>query len=552
MYSNKKNGFSILDLLVKIIFAAIFIFILIWLFNKKIPKINMTPFYSNVFRENIKYMQDAGENYFTDDKMPTEEGEEIKLTLGEMESKNLLIPFVDEDGNACDKNSSYVSITKLDEGYELKTSLTCPKETNFTVKTLGCHTYCKTGNCEKKCSIQKIVEYQYKKLISGSKTTYSCPKGTKLSGKYCLQTKLIKTTNPTIKTITKTDEKPATPVIGEAKVKELNPVVTTKKVQVDTVIGSKKVEVSRLEGTKDVLLTTVVGSKKTELTPTTKTESYDCTKTKTEHKCTTEYQTRSYSCQCKTTVSQGRSTTTCNTCYETVPVQKCKDVQVSYTDTCYREVKSCPSGTTEHTGSGSSLKCYKVEKTYSCPSGTEKQTGSGANLKCYKTEKTYTCPSEATEHTGSGSSLKCYKYEKTYSCPSEATEHTGSGSSLKCYKYTKTYSCPSGTTYQTGSGSSLRCYKVIEGTISYKCTDAGYKLKDKKCIKTITTTEKVCEKGYKLESGKCNLYKVVKTKATEHKKTSSYYTYKWSKEESLPGYTKTGKTRTIDGKEVCE
>jgi len=31
MYSNDKKGFSILDLLVKIIFAALFIFILIWI-----------------------------------------------------------------------------------------------------------------------------------------------------------------------------------------------------------------------------------------------------------------------------------------------------------------------------------------------------------------------------------------------------------------------------------------------------------------------------------------------------------------------------------------
>ena len=552
MYSNKKNGFSILDLLVKIIFAAIFLFILIRLFNKKIPKINMTPFYSNVFRENIKYMQDAGENYFTDDKMPTEEGEEIKLTLGEMESKNLLIPFVDEDGNACDKNASYVSITKLDEGYELKTYLACPKETNFTVKTLGCHTYCKTGNCEKKCSIQKITEYQYKKLISGSKTTYSCPKGTKLSGKYCLKTKLVKTKNPIIKTITKTDEKPATPVIGTATVVTLKPIVTTKKTQLTTVVGSKKTELTRVEGTREVQLTTVVGSKKTELTPTKKTETYDCTKTKTEKQCKTEYQTRSYSCQCKTTVSQGRSVTTCNTCYETVPVQKCKDVQVSYTDTCYREVPTCPSGTDEQTGSGKTLKCYKIEKTYSCPSGTQRQTGSGASLKCYKNEKTYSCPSGTDEQTGSGSSLKCYKIEKTYSCPSGTDEKTGSGANLKCYKITKVYSCPSGTTDQEGSGANLKCYKVTEGTITYKCTDAGYKLSGKKCIKKITTTEKVCEKGYKLESGKCNLYKTTKTKATESKKTTSYYTYKWSKEESLPGYTKTGKTRTINGKEVCE
>ena len=56
MYSNdRKTGFSVLDLLVKIIFAALFVFLLIWLFKKNVP--NMAPFYSNVFRENIKYMK---------------------------------------------------------------------------------------------------------------------------------------------------------------------------------------------------------------------------------------------------------------------------------------------------------------------------------------------------------------------------------------------------------------------------------------------------------------------------------------------------------------
>jgi hypothetical protein len=132
MYSNNsKKGFSILDLIVKIIFAGLFIFILIWLFQKKVP--NMKPFYSNVFRENIKYMQEAGENYFTDDRMPSEIGESKKLSLKEMIDSNLILPFVDEDGKECNTEESYVSITKLEEGYELKTNLVCPKETAASV-----------------------------------------------------------------------------------------------------------------------------------------------------------------------------------------------------------------------------------------------------------------------------------------------------------------------------------------------------------------------------------------------------------------------------------
>ena len=140
MYSNeRRSGFSIADLLVKIIFAALFIFILIWLFEKKVP--NMTPFYSNVFRENIKYMQEAGESYFTDDKMPKNIGESTKISLGEMFDKRLLLPFVDENGHSCNQYDSYVSVTKTDIGYELKTNLVCNNESNFTIKILGCHTY---------------------------------------------------------------------------------------------------------------------------------------------------------------------------------------------------------------------------------------------------------------------------------------------------------------------------------------------------------------------------------------------------------------------------
>lgn len=492
MYSNeRKNGFSILDLLVKIIFAGVFIFILIWLFNKKMPNVNMTPFYSNVFRENIKYMQEAGENYFTDDKMPSEVGESIKLTLQEMEDKNLLLPFVDQDGKACDKNASYVTITKLESGYELKTFLVCGKESNYTVKTLGCYTYCPTVNCnqEKSCSIAKITEYQYKKLVNGSKTKYSCAKGYTLKGKYCYKTKLIDSKSAvTSTTETITIKKSAKMVQGEAKLTML-----------DTVVTSKKVEVA-------VIKTTTPDTTKTERkaydcsTTETVKEPYDCTKTKTETSCTTTYQQEAYSCNCKTTTSRGKNVTTCNTCYKSVPVQTCKEVENKYTDTCYREVKKTTSKT-----------CYK--------------------------DVTVTVPGTTT-----------------YKCPA-GSDPTGTGASMKCYKTQKVYSCPKGTDAQEGSGANLKCYKVTSGSVSYVCEDKSYKLDGKTCVKTVTTTSthKECkDSNYKLVGDKCNLYKTTKVKATAKKSKTSYYTYKWSEKTSLRGYTKTGKTRVVNGEEVCE
>ena len=126
---------------------------------------------------------------------------------------------------------------------------------------------------------------------------------------------------------------------------------------------------------------------------------------------------------------------------------------------------------------------------------------------------------------------------------------------MKCYKTQTTYSCPSGTDTSEGSGANLKCYKVTAGKVSYVCEDKTYKLDGKNCIKTTsnTTTSKTCkDKGYKLEGDKCNLYKTTKVKAKAKTTKGTYYIYKWSKETSLRGYTKTGKTREVKGEEVCE
>ena len=527
MYSNSKNGFSVLDLLVKIIFAALFIFIIVWLFQKKIPNINMTPFYSNVFRENIKYMQEAGESYFTDDKMPKEVGDSTKITLSEMESKNLIIPFVDKDGNLCDKNESYVSVTKLVEGYELKTNLVCPTESNFILKSLGCHTYCKDNNCSKQCTVQKITEYQFKKLVNGSKTVYSCDKGYTLSGKYCIKNGTIKDTKDAIsKTGTKTLTKDAILVKGDSKLQSLtvNTSTTKKYVTVNTNVNKNYTTVNK-ENVPAVTRTDKIAYDCS--TTQTVREPYQCTKTRatTRRDCHTEYSTEYYQCQCSTSFVGGRLQTSCNTCQKSVPYQSCNDVPSTeeYTDTCYREVQKTNPQT-----------CYKDNVVTVTPATTK-----------------YSCPS-GTKSEGSGSSLKCYTESVSYSCPSGSTPE-GSGASLKCYVNEKSYSCPSGTDVQEGSGANLKCYKTVAGTVSYRC-DSDYTLKNGKCVKTVQgeTTYSCSNSNYKLEGTKCVLYGEEKVNAKSTKKKTSYYTYKWSTETSLSGYTRTGKTRTVDGEEICE
>ena len=544
MYSNEKKGFSILDIIVKIILFGLFIFILVWLFNKKVP--NMAPFYSNVFRENIKYMQEAGENYFTDDKMPKEVGQQVKMTLSQMIDAKLIIPFVDEDGNSCDIYNSYVTITKQeDESYILKTNLKCNKEEDYTIKILGCHTYCKDKTCEKKCYKEQLTSYQYKKQVTNTTTKYSCKNGYSLNGKYCYKTVVSDTYDAKV-TVTDTKtytEDALTKVTGGSKT-ELDVIVEANKSYVDRISKTNKEYTNKITGTKKEYT-----DAKTNTTSSTSKVYTNAIVTKTEDKktCTQSGYTESYSCNCTGSWSGGQYHTVCSTCTRYVPTESC-------TTTPGKTTYSCPSGYKEE-GSGSSLKCYKnvtsTNTTYTCPSGY-KEEGSGSSLKCYKNVTTYSCPSGYKEE-GSGSSLKCYKNVTTYSCPSGYISE-GSGSSLKCYTVKKTYSCPKEANVKVGSGSSLKCYKVVDGTISYYCKDSSYTLNGTKCTKTVKeeTIKYECKEGYKLEGTVCKKYTTDKVKADSKKVTNKSYKYTWSTNPSLSGWTKTGKTKTVTGKEICE
>lgn len=508
MYTNKnKGGFSIIDIIVKIIFAGLFIFILVWLFQKKVP--NMKPFYSNVFRENIKYMQDAGESYFTDDKMPQEIGGEVKISLADMENTKLIIPFVDEDGNPCNKTESYVSVIKTEEGYQLKTNLVCDKESDYLIKILGCHTYCKNGSCTNEkpvCTYEKISQNQFKKLVTGTKTTYSCEtgKGYKLSGKYCIKTTTDK------KAAVKVDVTPEQKVVP-AKVN------TTGGGRQYTNPLTKEVEIARIETptTKvekqayDCSYTTKVQEAYDCSYTTTKDVKYDCSYTEKQKSCTPYTVQESYSCNCstKTDPVTFKKVTSCSTCYKNVTKESCtyKDVKIAkectkkeeqkVSKTCYRDVDK------------------KVAKT------------------CYK-DVTVPGPTK-------------------YSCPAETTRQTGSGSTLKCYTTKTTTDCEKGYKYDS---SVKKCYKDIPGTVKYYCEDASYTLKGDKCYSPVNKKyEYRCtDKGYKLDGKTCVKTTTTKVKAKATTSKTKYYKYTWSEKNSLSGWTKTGKTRTINGKKICK
>ena len=122
MYTDdeERRGLPIKTFIISLILIIILVLLLVWL----LPMPNMKGINNRIFNANIQEMKNAAIPYFTTDKLPQEVGDEVTLTLQEMIDLNLLLPFTDKNGDACDTQKSYVTLTKKDNEYEMKIAST--------------------------------------------------------------------------------------------------------------------------------------------------------------------------------------------------------------------------------------------------------------------------------------------------------------------------------------------------------------------------------------------------------------------------------------------
>ena len=197
MENRKGCGNFITKILLISLLAIAIIILLVLIFP---TKGNFNSLYDSIFRNNINTMRDAGEKYFTNERLPKNVGDSEKITLRELESRNLILPFKDKNGKSCNVDKSYIKVTKNDTEYEMKVYLKCDGEDAYIIEYLGCTNYCfGDTNCNKTCKEQTL--YEYKKDSTVKKITgYTCPSGYKKDGNICY------------KTTTKEEAKNATPV----------------------------------------------------------------------------------------------------------------------------------------------------------------------------------------------------------------------------------------------------------------------------------------------------------------------------------------------------
>ena len=115
-----------LSLFIKIIIAFAFILIIVWLVSKLINRNKL----SDTFKNNINNMETVAIKYFKNIDLPTEKEKSVRITLGEMIEKKLIISVSNKEEEKCNTKNSYSKITRKKDNYEVETYLECGKEKN--------------------------------------------------------------------------------------------------------------------------------------------------------------------------------------------------------------------------------------------------------------------------------------------------------------------------------------------------------------------------------------------------------------------------------------
>ncbi len=409
MYEERRNTFSIRDIILQLLMVVLFTLIMIWLFpTKSYLKDNfvgkdelqseisqqLQSIYGRLFADNIESMRDAAKGYFTNPRLPQKIGDSVTLTLGEMIDKKLVLSFKDSNNQTCDVNKSYVKITKMNDEYQMKVQLSCSDYEDYIIVYMGCYSYCDSNICIKDETttskpstpttsnddknpetpvVNKKYEYEYR---LDTQNTYSS------WGPWSSWSKTLISPNNLRQVEIKTE-------------KETTGYRTETYIDYETVIEYKTQTTQVQTGTRPVANGTYIvdtqpasGGSSTQkvygnvVTSTTAGgygswvyQGYVTFKYSPSNTDTTKYEYVSH----KTTVD-------CSNVCQNVTTYTYKKYTRSYTagTTTY----SCPADYPNQEGSGSGTRCYKYVTTstgYSCPSGYSLE---GTN--CVKRETKYT------------------------------------------------------------------------------------------------------------------------------------------------------------------
>jgi len=107
--------------------------------NNSVPPIVVS------LKDELDIMESAALKYIKIDDLPKEINGQKTIKLKELIDNNHITYLVDEAGNVCDVNKSYVEITKLTNNYAVKTYIISGDEVDYKISYIGCFATCKDG-----------------------------------------------------------------------------------------------------------------------------------------------------------------------------------------------------------------------------------------------------------------------------------------------------------------------------------------------------------------------------------------------------------------------
>lgn len=539
MNENKKMSF--VDFLIQLIFIILFVMLLVWLFPTKdwlkqnyfnteddyiIEKDSTIS--DSKFVDNINNMLDASKDYFGYNvNLPEKIGDTVLVTLDELVDNHVMIMPKDSNGNKCDGKSNAV-ITKLNNGYSIKVTLTCGNVTDYIIRNVGCNPFCE-NNCNQTCKL----EYEYSKNVNGYYTNWSSWSAWSVNKKIASETLKVEQKTVTSKICPSgySLNSDKTACVKTVKNEEIVDADIVKSCPVGYEFNNNKTLCVRKENT-----TISVDALDVYTCPTgySLTSDKKCSKVVTANKEVDA--TKTYSCPTGYTLN-GTS------CYKTTSISSTKT-----------ERKTCISGYT-YIGSNT---CQKVSVLQTI--GSSSSEGAECSIS-YELDCSNTCKTIAKE--------TCVVKANTsysYGCPSgyqlSSDKKTCTKTETKNADYS--YSCKNGilngnkctiTTSDTVLVTSNHSYKCASGTLSGdKCIINNTKEETVDVVVTYTCKngtlngDKCVIVNEKTESAKYTLKDVVYYRYATRKYVKATVSYKWSssKEDKKlvdAGYKLTGKTR---------
>ena len=528
--------------LLGILLIAVVIFILLWLFP---TKSSLNPLLQDVFRRNIESMRDAGDKYFTNERMPKKVGDTVRITLGEMLEKKLLLPFTDKNGKYCSNTKSYIEVTKKDNEYEMKVYLSCPTEEAFIIVPLGCTDRCQDCKEETKeiketnqpttvINTKKTWEYEFQKEISTKQLIgYDCPTGYKQDPNnkqmcYKDSTKIVET---------KAEENKKTyteDVITNTTYKYLYSKTTGKKYSEWSDWSADKVYTENdniIWGEQELVHNAKNGYSKKTITTT----KYD--KNKPIYQITNDNVIGTYKQYLCSSYTYFKDSETSKT-YQTGSWNYKNTITLEYVPSDTNTTKYVYVGMDYDKCSDTcTLKPYYIYKVYTRTITEESRTSEQLSAVCNVEEKTINVYGMKKTFVGYlADQVKEVKYTYYY--------HTKTRTITEEGKTTEKWSNSPKDTSLIKDGYTYTGKKEVEKTTT-TCPN-GYELnKDKtKCEKVVITYS--CSVGKRVGKSCFATVPVKLTKeATPQYKTVPGITYTWAKTKTLSGWTPTGRSRQV-------